>query len=165
MLFDSPTQHRCIHVWVLRFLFTWHGWSLCQESLMPGGNGTTHHRWSTASSPEAHTCARTQQPPAAPILPPWWYHQHHQQHQHYQWHQWQPAIELLVWFTFTNEKKTMRKTTTKTMAMTNTFNEHLQRGIFENFNDISRTPSNGNTREVVILLKYLTIEKLKTLQS
>ena len=160
MLFDSPTQHRCIHV--LRFLFTWHGWSLCQESLMSGGNGTTHHRWSTASSPEAHTCARTQQPPAAPILPP----------------PLSPAAPTLPMTPMTAchrtacmvhiyqwKKKTMRKTTTKTMAMTNTFSEHLQRGIFENFNDISRTPSNGNTREVVILLKYLTIEKLKTLQS
>ena len=41
-----------------------------------------------------------------------------------------------------------RPAKTNTMTMTNTFREHPQRGIFE---DILRTPSNGNFREVLSL--------------
>ena len=47
--------------------------------------------------------------------------------------------------------------------MANTFREHLQRGIFENFEDILN--ENSLKWEVLKLLTFLTIENLKTSQS
>ena len=66
------------------------------------------------------------------------------------------------------------------MAMAITFREHIQRAIFENCDncdncdqktspdqhkdnddDKQRTPSNGNPREIVTLLTFLTIQNLK----
>ena len=48
--------------------------------------------------------------------------------------------------------------------MTNTFRENFHRGIFDDFEDIYRKPSNGNPTEVVKLLTFLIIENLKILQ-
>ena len=65
-------------------------------------------------------------------------------------------MRLLTFETFYHSddlanKKTMRKTNTKTMTMTNTFREHPQRGIFE---DIREHP------QMAILVLSLTIDSL-----